>query len=75
MSKKIRIKGKTCNQFTIRFTSKRLAGKLIAFGVTHRKSLTAKVIGLEDDKHFWRGVLDGDEMAILRIKTVMMETK
>lgn len=59
-SKKSRIKGKTCNQFTIRFTSKRLAGKLIAFGVTHRKSLTAKVIGLEDDKHFWRGVLDGN---------------
>src|SRR6266487_6683426 len=54
--KKSRINGKTCNQFTLRFTSKRLARKLIAFGVTHRKSLTAKVIGLEDDKHFWRGV-------------------
>jgi hypothetical protein len=58
--KKSRLKGKIWNQFTLRFTSKRLAGKLIAFGVTHRKSLTAKVIGLEDDKHFWRGVLDGD---------------
>ena len=58
--KKSKIKGKTCNQFTLRFTSKRLAGKLVAFGVTHRKSLTAKVIGLEDNKHFWRGVLDGD---------------
>jgi hypothetical protein len=33
---------------------------LTGFGVVARKSLIAKVIGLENDRNFWRGVVDGD---------------
>jgi hypothetical protein len=55
-----KVNGKVWNQYTLRFSSKKLADKLIGFGVTARKSLTAKAIGLEDNKHFWRGVLDVD---------------
>lgn len=40
--------------------SLRLAGALAPFGVVPRKSKTARVIGLENDRHFWRGVVDGD---------------
>ncbi len=41
-------------------TSPRLADRLAAFGVVPRKSHTAEVIGLEDDRHFHRGLVDGD---------------
>lgn len=40
--------------------SKRMVERLMSFGVTPRKSHTARVIGLEHDRHFWRGVVDGD---------------
>ncbi|MGC1929455.1 MAG: hypothetical protein WA667_10810 [Candidatus Nitrosopolaris sp.] len=55
-----KVNGKVWNQYTLRFSSKKLADKLIEFGITARKSLSAKAISLEDDTHFWRGVLDGD---------------
>jgi hypothetical protein len=44
-------------------SSKQIADKLTAYGITYRKSLTAKVIGLDDSiylRHFWRGAFDGD---------------
>ena len=54
-----RVKGRMHIQYTLRFISKRISDRLIGFGVTPRKSLTAKVIGLQDNRHFWRAVLDG----------------
>lgn len=41
-------------------TSRHLAERLASFGVVPRKSKTARVIGLENDRHFWRGAVDGD---------------
>jgi transposase len=41
-------------------SSRRLAAALTRFGVVPRKSKTAKVIGLEDNRDFWRGAVDGD---------------
>lgn len=45
-------------QFAVR--SDRLAVALAKFGVGPRKSHTAKVLLLENNRHFWRGVVDGD---------------
>ena len=55
-----KVRGKVWNQYTLRFSSKQIANALKGFGVTARKSLSATVIGLENDRHFWRGVIDGD---------------
>ena len=30
------------------------------YGVTAKRNLKAKATGLENNKHFWRGLLDGD---------------
>lgn len=45
--------------FTV--NSDRIVADLARFGVVPNKSHTARVIGgLEHDRHFWRGVVDGD---------------
>lgn len=42
------------------FTSSRIACRLHSFGVTNRKSLTARVAKLENNRDYWRGLIDGD---------------
>jgi intein-encoded DNA endonuclease-like protein len=46
------------NRFAVR--SKYLADALSRYGVLPKKTHTTKVIGLENNRDFWRGVVDGD---------------
>lgn len=62
-NKKIYIstKGHCQPQATLMFTSKKLVYDLGLLGVVPRKSLIAKVCSvLQYNRHFWRGVIDGD---------------
>ena len=45
-------------RFSVR--SQKLVDALAKFGVVPNKSKRAQVIGLENDRNFWRGVIDGD---------------
>lgn len=40
--------------------SKRLVLSLVSYGVVPGKKRRAEVIGLENNRHFWRGCVDGD---------------
>lgn len=42
------------------FNSFKIVKTLKDFGVTNRKSLTAKAKKIQNNPHFWRGVIDGD---------------
>ena len=45
---------------SITICSPKVADALAKYGIGERKSMAARVVGLEDDRHFWRGVVDGD---------------
>jgi hypothetical protein len=59
-TKKKKYQGYVVIQYYLRFTSKHIGEILVARGIIPRKSLVARVIGLENNRHFWRGVFDGD---------------
>jgi Mor family transcriptional regulator len=44
----------------LQIRSRRIAESLEKYGVGPKKLYRAKVVGLESDRHFWRGVVDGD---------------
>lgn len=44
----------------IAFKSRRLADSLARYGVVPNKTTGAKVLLLENNRHFWRGCVDGD---------------
>jgi len=46
--------------------SQRIAIALRSYGLHESKSYGATVVGLEDNRHFWRGVVDGDGSLIQR---------
>lgn len=52
--------GTTSHKAGLVVTSRRLAESLAKYGVTPNKTHNARVIGLEMDRHFWRGLVDAD---------------
>jgi hypothetical protein len=48
------------NAFQLRIKSPAIVRSLARFGVVPRKSMTCRVSILENNRHFWRGVIDGD---------------
>lgn len=46
--------------YTLTLTSSRICDDLKNYGVTQEKTKNAECIGLQDSRHFWRGMVDGD---------------
>jgi len=46
--------------YSLRFSSRHISERLREYGIFPMKDPDAKVIGLENNRHFWRGVFDGD---------------
>lgn len=56
-----RVERKWCPTSEIGFSSRIVADRLASYGVTQRKSLTARAhVDLCKSRDFWRGVVDGD---------------
>lgn len=53
--------------FRLSIASKPIVARLAKYGVRPRKNFNARVIGLENNRHFWRGVVDGDGYVSNRI--------
>lgn len=45
---------------SFRVSSRRMADRLASFGVLPRKTWTAEAVGMEHNRHFWRGMVDSD---------------
>lgn len=50
----------------IKISSKKICASLARFGVVPRKSHIAKVSELENNAHYWRGMIDGDGTVIIK---------
>lgn len=60
---------KTDKKCVLKFIDKDICSDLSKFGITERKSLTYEVpIFCLNDRHFWRGMVDGDGCVCLRGK-------
>ena len=55
-----KLNGKIFPRWRIDIASRGLCAALAKYGVVPRKSLIAQVAGLEMNRHFWRGIIDGD---------------
>jgi hypothetical protein len=61
---------------SLSFSSERIANKLAEYGIVRRKCFVGKAAGLEDNKHFWRGIIDGDgHLGVYLRKTLMGITR
>jgi hypothetical protein len=46
--------------YSLSLRSEKMANKLAEYGIVQRKCFTANIKRFENDKHFWRGIIDGD---------------